>query len=451
LSYNPETPPEVWEVEFKRRFGAAAGPLVARALHRASRILPRIVAYNYPYRLFPTTRGWVEKQRMGDLPEYAAALPSDTQQFQSFADAARDRLLGQLSCKIHPLASSAWFARLSEEVLSLVDQAEAQVGEARDVEFAATMVDLRILAYLALYHSRRCQAGFSYALYRGSQDLHMLEDALAHEATAIEAWSQLVDAAGDAYANDLPVGLARAGLTGHWRDELAALRQGLETLQEERDALRPARPDGGLQIAHAPLHRARPGQDLVVRATASGGPVRVHYGREGKEYRSLAMESSQPDLYRAVIPGDEVIEGLRYWIEVQDADGRRTTFPEKGPASPLSVTVTNDERPPAVVHAPICAAPAGRPLTVSAQVRDPSGVAWVRLRYRSVTQFQDYRTLEMRPTGRADEYRATVPGKHLDPQWDFMYLIEAMDACGNGTIYPDLEVETPYVVVRLER
>jgi hypothetical protein len=32
-----------------------------------------------------------------------------------------------------------------------------------------------------------------------------------------------------------------------------------------------------------------------------------------------------------------------------------------------------------------------------------------------------------------------------------MYLIEAMDACGNGAIYPDLEVETPYVVVQLER
>ena len=76
---------------------------------------------------------------------------------------------------------------------------------------------------------------------------------------------------------------------------------------------------------------------------------------------------------------------------------------------------------------------------------------WVRLRYRSVTQFQEYQTLDMLPTGQADEYRATVPGEHLDPGWDFMYLIEAMDACGNGAIYPDLEVETPYVVVRLER
>jgi len=584
LSYNPETPPEVWEVEFERRFGAAAGPILARALHRASRILPRIVAANYPYSLFPTTRGWVEKQRMGDLPEYAAALPSDIQQFQSFAGAARDRLEGRTSAQIHPLESSAWFARTSSEVLSLVEAAEARAESARNPEFAATVVDLRILAYLARYHARRCQAGFCYALYEGSRDLYMLEDALAHEEAAIEAWAQLVDAAGDAYAHDLPMGLARAGLTGHWRDELAALRQGLKALREERAAFRPAQPDGGPHVAHVPLHRARPGEALVVRATVSGSApitrVRVNYGHKESEVRTLELQGREasevdpstvrlapPDraarqaagpggdlletlkpgdvcqgqvtdlrtfgafvdlggieglihiselswrpisfpgevlkvgdevevkvlnvdrqgkriglslkrleedpqstplgraplaqesegegaaahLYQARIPGDQVAEDLRYWIEALDVEGRQTTFPEGGQADPLSVIVTGDERPPTVIHEPIRAAPAGQPLTVTAQVHDPSGVVWVRLLYRSVTQFQDYRTLEMRPTGRADEYRATVPGEHLDPGWDFMYLIEAMDARGNGAIYPDLEIETPYVLVRLER
>jgi hypothetical protein len=32
-----------------------------------------------------------------------------------------------------------------------------------------------------------------------------------------------------------------------------------------------------------------------------------------------------------------------------------------------------------------------------------------------------------------------------------MYYIEAIDSCGNGRIYPDLEEETPYIVVRLRR
>ncbi len=59
-----------------------------RALHLASQILPRIQAYNFPYNRFPTTRGWVEKRRREDLPAYAAAEPSDIQQFLSIDEAA---------------------------------------------------------------------------------------------------------------------------------------------------------------------------------------------------------------------------------------------------------------------------------------------------------------------------------------------------------------------------
>ena len=97
------------------------------------------------------------------------------------------------------------------------------------------------------------------------------------------------------------------------------------------------------------------------------------------------------------------------------------------------------------------AAPAGKPLVITALVRDPSGVKWVRLRYRSVNQHQDYRTLPMLPTGRKDQYRAVIPAEDVVPTWDLMYLIEAMDNRGNGRIHPDLNRETPYIVVRLTR
>ena len=104
-----------------------------------------------------------------------------------------------------------------------------------------------------------------------------------------------------------------------------------------------------------------------------------------------------------------------------------------------------------MTHTPVRTAAAGKPLTVTAKVTDPSGVRWVRLRYRSVTQFEDYRTLQMKPTGRKDEYAATVPADHVPAEWDFMYLIEVMDRAGNGAIHPDLERQTPYVVVKLKR
>ena len=93
----------------------------------------------------------------------------------------------------------------------------------------------------------------------------------------------------------------------------------------------------------------------------------------------------------------------------------------------------------------------GKPLSVTVEVRDPSGVKWVRLRYRSVNQHQDYQTLPMLPTGNADQYRAVIPTEHVSPTWDVMYFIEAMDERGNGSIHPDLNKETPYVIVKLQR
>jgi hypothetical protein len=84
-------------------------------------------------------------------------------------------------------------------------------------------------------------------------------------------------------------------------------------------------------------------------------------------------------------------------------------------------------------------------------VTDASGVKSVRLRYRHVTQFEDYLSLDMTPTGEPGMYTTTVPGDFIIPQWDLMYFIEAIDTAGNGTMWPDLAKEQPYVIVQLER
>jgi len=110
-----------------------------------------------------------------------------------------------------------------------------------------------------------------------------------------------------------------------------------------------------------------------------------------------------------------------------------------------------DRSPPVVEHERVLTAPVGRPLRIAARVSDPSGVRAPRLRYRHVTQFEDYATLEMQPSGRPDEYAATIPGEFLEPAWDAMCFIEAIDGAGNGAIWPDFRREPPYVFVRLQR
>lgn len=449
VGYNPDTPAEIWRREFQRRFGAEAGTYVEQALHRSGKILPRIVAYTYPYNMFPTTRGWVEKQRMKDLPEYAKALPSDTQQFLSIDEAAKNRLEGIDSARSLPAESSRWFAQVSRDVLRLIEQAERKIGGHRNKEFDSTIVDLKILAYLALYHSHRAKAGFHYALFTHSRDLNALDDAIEMEGMAIGAWEKLVDSAGDIYHENLMMGRERAGLSGHWRDELIKLKADLNRLREQRNGVQPDASGTEPSIAHVPIRQARPGKELVIRATVGGkqplDSVRIGYHNGGSDYKWVNMKNTEPFLYRAVIKGDNVTTGLSYLIEASDIGDRQTK------TEPISVVVTDDDKAPQVKHEHVTGAVPARPLTITAQVNDPGGVKSVRLRYRSVTQFQDYKTLEMTETDKKGEYKAIVPGQDIESKWDFMYLIEVMDNKGNGAIYPDMEIEAPYIVVRLDR
>jgi len=235
MGYNPNTPSAVWKKEFERRFGRSAAPYVEKGLHSASRVLPMVVSYSFPYNHFPTLSGSSEIRRQEDLPKYAAALPSDTQQFLSMGEAAKNVIGGKNSAKILPSESSEWFARTARDILENVKQAESLIGDDRNKEFDSTMVDLRILAHLALYHSRRARSGECYALFARSDDLNALDDAIGYEERAVEAWRGIVEVAGDVYYHNLMFGRT----AGHWSDALKALEEGLEDLKKQRKDFNP--------------------------------------------------------------------------------------------------------------------------------------------------------------------------------------------------------------------
>ncbi|HEV2173967.1 MAG TPA: hypothetical protein VGR71_10385, partial [Nitrospira sp.] len=526
LTYNPGTPEDEFEHEFIARFGIEAAPYIRQGLERASQILPQIIAFCLPADHFPTTGGWAERQRQGDLPEYVKATPSDTQQYESLSDAADDILLGRASAKRTPMETSRWFARAASDVRNLIAQAEKHAGPHPGKEFASTMVDLRILSDLAEYHARRIKAGLSYALFEGTRDLNALDDAITYESQAIEAWTGIVRDAGDVYAFDLMMGLPQQDLSGHWRDELVKLRAGLASLKRQRDGYKldarrmigkynlefgPAQqgferlklaeraggrlavvdvPDGRYEItigihdnrashgpmwivsngaqysdtftvpagqtvqrametsaiggklkilldhatsadafgstmtvsridpviAHVPVRRLFPDQDLKLLATVSGvSPitnVRAYYGDAHHGFTRVEMQG-RGLLYEAAIPASKTGDGVSYFLEAVDQAGRVSTFPEHGRSNPISVAMSGDIEAPTLRHTAIITAQPLEPLRITAHVEDPSGVRWVRLRYRGVSEFQDFKTLEMLPTGEGDEYDATIPASDL--------------------------------------
>jgi hypothetical protein len=366
LGYDPDTPAEVWQRELARRFGAAA-PHVEAGLARASRVLPMVVAAVYPYRLFPTTRGWAERQPLGrTLAEYARNEGSDVELFESLAAAAQRLAAGGATAKRTPEATARWLDATADSVLAHVAAADRAAGARHGAELETALTDLRILAGLARFHARRARAAVQYDLFGITHDSTALDAAIAGERAAVDAWRGMVDAAGDRYAFDLAMGACSYDLCGHWRDALPGLEAGLRQLEQ----LRPGRSTAALEGA--------------VRPKAAGAS-------------------------------------------------------------------TADTSAPVVRHTPVASAPAGQPLRIAATVTDPSGVRSVRLRYRHVTQFEDYETLEMTPTGRPGEYVATVPGEAIAPAWDFMYFIESIDGAGNGAMWPDFLREAPYVIVRVRR
>jgi hypothetical protein len=366
VGYNPATSPEIWHKEFELRFGEKAAPSIELALHKASWILPRIITSVYPYGSFPMTRGWAEKQRLGNLENYANNTGSDLQQFASFDDEAKLLIEGGESTRILPSMNSRWFEETSAEINELISEVEKAVGIDSNKEFISTIADLKILSGLALFHARRIPAAVSYRLFERTKDVSAMDEAIKYEQNAIDAWRQIVDAASDIYTDDLMMGVRVAELCGHWKDELVMLEKGLKDLEQKRN-------------------------DFKVDGNVNKSP----------KYKT-SSKSNWSDVFQ-------------------------------------------------ISHERVASLPVGQPLKISVKVTNPSGIKRVELSHRSVNQDVDYKTIPMLPGNEPDIYEATVPPEEINPRWDYMYFIKIVDNENHGTIYPDLNRETPYINVKLLR
>jgi hypothetical protein len=313
----------------------------------------------YPYSFFPTTSAWPEKQRLGDLNVNAKSEGSDIQQFASFDEEARI-LLGELETgKTLPSTTSAWLAKLSQSINKKVAEAEKLIGTKSNKEFNSTITDLKMLSNLALYHSRRVPAAISYCLFLRTQDPSALDEAIAYEQKATDAWKQIVDAAGDMYADKILIG--KNPLSGHWKDELELLNKGIERLNEQRANFKPngivktapkykSSADGENSKYFTISHRAAtaifPGDPFTIkiRVSAPAGVkwVRLQYRavNQYKDFEMLPMTlTNERNMYQATIPADKMDAryNLMYLVEMMDNNGKGFIYPDLNKETPYKV------------------------------------------------------------------------------------------------------------------
>ncbi|HZM03202.1 MAG TPA: hypothetical protein VFC44_09275, partial [Candidatus Saccharimonadales bacterium] len=359
IGYNINAPSELWDKEFENRFGAAAGPLLENALHRASWILPRIIASSYPYSGFPMTAGWPEKQHLGDLPSFAKATLSDVQLFENFDEEAQLLIKNGETAKVRPQETSRWFAQTADYVIAQIGEAEKKIETHHSKEFDSTIMDLKILANLALYHSQRIPAAVSYRLYDRTKDPAALDDALVYERKAVAAWRQIVDVAGDTYAGDLMFGARSRNLCGHWRDELVSLESSLASLEALRKGIplhtaftpsphyaAAADSPEAPTIIHQPILAAPALQPLTIRAAVKSPAgikwVQVLYRsvNQTKDYEALAMKQiDDHGNYEAVISASKIDSkfDFMYFLQAMDNQHCGAMFPDFNRQTPYFV------------------------------------------------------------------------------------------------------------------
>jgi hypothetical protein len=360
IGYNPRTPAEVWDREFAKRFGPDAGPILENALHRASWILPRIIASSIPYNTgFPMTTGWPERQYYGDLPTFAKATLSDVQLFENFDDEAKLIIEGGETAKVRPQETSRWLAQVAAEINMALADAEKTIGSHRNKEFDSTVLDLKMLANLALYHSRRIPAAVSYRLFERSKDPTTLDDAITCECGAIAAWRQMAETAGDTYASDLLFGAQKRDLTGHWRDDLPAMEKALAELEQQRNGIstntisnRAPRYEAFANeiptpaVMHQPVTRIAVGQPLTIRAKVSAPSgikwVQVLYRSvdQTRNYETLEMKAvDDQGNYEAVIPAGKIVPrfDFMYFIQAMDNQHHGIMYPDFNQQAPYFV------------------------------------------------------------------------------------------------------------------
>lgn len=454
LYNNTILPERLWKAEFSYHFGPRAGPLLRQGLQLASKVLPMIVASSYNYSYFPTTRGWAEKMHFGDLAKFAKGGGTDIQQFVSFEEEAQNIIDGTEDPRTSVFQTSKYFNTIADAVLRYTKLAEQAAGSNKSKEFTVTVTDLKILANLALYYSHRVIAAVDYNLFLKTNDLFALDNAIDWEKKAIASWSDIVTAAGDVYTNDLLMGVCSMNMCGDWQTDLAQLNEEFKGLKLMRSNLLQKPDDGEIKINHIPVRRLIPGKKLVISANINSNnvkSVRCAIKVGDGAYRFTNMPAHGQWRYQAQVSVPASASAVSYYIEAIDDKGKLVTFPEAGSKNPVSLLVTNDVTGPIASISRIDSASIEKPLTVTATVHDPSGVKWVKLRYRHVTQYEDYKTIDMQLDKQTGKYTAVIPASFIIPKWNIMYFVETMDKAGNGSQYPDFNIETPYVIVSLIR
>ncbi len=462
IAYDPDTPHSAWSTEFRHRFGEKGGPRVFELLCEMSHVVPLILQSHCPGPDHRTTAS--ELQTGGDLRQFAHSQPFDTFVMQSPQEYVTRQITGRPTAKVSPLENADRLERLAKHLLqrtaSLVPgtrqtAAASQAlptSESAKSEFHCISMDAAALAHLAAYYASKIRAGVAYATYEATGDIGYVDLAKAHTDLAHRGWKELASVTARHYRPFIDT-LCMHSVAFHWQNELPKLEKDAQIADEARKHFEQSvlGDENTVYIAHTPPRRASVGKPFQISATIASRAKPLHVSLT---YRQSSAASWEKTFLRKSKTSANVYEmhlgstwtpgqTLHYYIEV--TYGKKwARYPARGDQDPFAVLITDDRQGPQIIPAQpqLRDLPGGmKELRVAAKVTDKAQIASVVLWHKPLPSESDWRPIPMRPV--AGEYVATLPVRSEG----LLYAIEAIDGVGNGTRYPTVELERPYLVV----
>jgi MYXO-CTERM domain-containing protein len=194
------------------------------------------------------------------------------------------------------------------------------------------------------------------------------------------------------------------------------------------------------------------GQPVTITADIldAGGvtAASVYYRTAGSgAYTQTSMARVSGNTWQGQIPASAVTTaGVDYYIRATDAANNVALDPSGAPGTVHTFTVVNlDNTGPSIVHTAIAnGQPANAAVSIQATVTDPSGVQWVRLRYRTQGGVPTYAQVNLTNVS-GNVWQGQIPATAVQaPGVD--YYLQASDgsATANLSYAPPTAPTTPY-------
>ncbi len=357
VGYNVHADSEIWTSEFTRRFGKETGALAEHALSLSSRIIPLITTVHMP--VHPSLRYWTELNTgwalfaenninqiasfdFYDAITYGSTEPSDHGLFYGIDEFAHDVYsTGAVQGKYTPKQYSQWLQDLSEAVLADVERLEKSSASP---ELRAACLDMRMTAYLSLYHAQKIRAAYALACWRETGVPSWLSSCDKWLDRAVGTWETLSALGVQTYYHDLDFSSA-GSITrrGTWRDltvELERDRQSVKKLLGEQSAAPSAEEAacaGAYPFTADIPETAKSGCPATVRAYGIGmldfptEPV-LHYRDVNQlrgNFNTVTMTRTGDGVYAAEIPAEAVDPAwdIMAYVTVQLPGGDCAMYP----------------------------------------------------------------------------------------------------------------------------